>query len=118
MACNLLSFQGLQAERRDSIPLRSTMMTYPDDCRAYKAKAESMEGHIRSTPAIGKPKGADRAGAYEPFRPVGIPAGLSLCYTFLRDEQIAVCRAACCRKDSGKSDLWRLDNENRMGRWI
>ena len=24
MACNLLSFQGLQAERRDSIPLRST----------------------------------------------------------------------------------------------
>jgi hypothetical protein len=44
------------------------MMTYPDDCRAYKAKAESMEGHIRSTPAIGKPKGADRAGAYEPFK--------------------------------------------------
>ena len=68
MACNLLSFQSLQAERRDSIPLRSTMMTYPDDCRAYKAKAESMEGHIRSTPAIGKPKGADRAGAYEPFK--------------------------------------------------
>jgi hypothetical protein len=27
MACNLLSFQGLQAERRDSIPLRSTIQT-------------------------------------------------------------------------------------------
>ena len=26
MACNLLSFQGLQAERRDSIPLCSTMI--------------------------------------------------------------------------------------------
>jgi len=53
MACNLLSYQGLQAERRDSIPLRSTIQM---------------------------------------FRPVGFPAGLSLCYTFLRDEQIAVCR--------------------------
>ena len=27
MACDLLSFQGLQAERRDSIPLRSTIKT-------------------------------------------------------------------------------------------
>ena len=45
-----------------------------------------MEIPIRSTPAIGKPPGADRAGAYEPFRFVGIPAGLSLCYTLLKDE--------------------------------
>lgn len=27
MACDLLSFQGLQAKRRDSIPLRSTIKT-------------------------------------------------------------------------------------------
>ena len=70
MACNLLSFQGLQAERRDSIPLRSTKMTYPADCRAPGAMAEAMEGHLRSMPAIGKPSGADRAGAYEPFIPL------------------------------------------------
>ena len=40
MACDLLSFQGLQAERRDSIPLRSTMRNCPDD-RQAKATAES-----------------------------------------------------------------------------
>jgi len=27
MACGLLSFQGFQAERHDSIPLRSTIQT-------------------------------------------------------------------------------------------
>ena len=32
MACDRLSFQGLQAERRDSIPLRSTIDLKRDPC--------------------------------------------------------------------------------------
>ena len=78
-------------EARGSIPLRSTMMTYPDDCRAYKAKAESMEGHIRRMPATGKPSGADRADAFEPFETRLDSSGSFFMLYFLTDIQIAVC---------------------------
>ena len=51
MACNLLSFQGLQAERRDSIPLRSTI----------KAKSSSMGGFAFNMRVLGvrTPVGSD-----------------------------------------------------------
>jgi HEAT repeat protein len=62
------------------------MMTYPDDCRAYKAKAESMEGHIRRMPATGKPSGADRADAFEPFETRFDSSGSFFMLYFLKDD--------------------------------
>ena len=40
MACNLLSFQGLQAERRDSIPLRSTIRSVEESTGLFFLRAQ------------------------------------------------------------------------------